>query len=463
MSRITREMRSGITSQSGISKMKTIKATLMILVLTLFSTAWGQSLPFITHSVGIGPAFEVFPSIAVPDKNGEVNLTFFSSQTNVLYSVLLKNGGMKKTKDGFLRLSYHLNGLYSYLTIVAATKSDPWDTSVATVVVLSPKISFDENAPLTFFVTPSSTYSGKAVKMKLYAILGPKFGKKEISFYRDDEKIFDEVLSPFVDSPKVVEYTFDEKVEKLENGYNTFKAQLELVSGEKITVKKTVNVITSSTPTIHDLKVFPNVTGTQMKVKVKFKVDSSVLMKNVWVNGIKGIQNGEEWQATLTYSNLHLNENPTLVLNVKMENVLGKTFNSTIFKPICLNVPKVDFVELINRNGAKIVCRSGETTIVREESLPISFKIVPHVVTKCGTPQVKILVDGKANTEITIDRYDVTHKIEVIAVNSMNPASSTSVPCSIIVKRPFPLLPFSWWAVIGILSAMIISLFLTLY
>ncbi|WP_156097096.1 hypothetical protein [Mesoaciditoga lauensis] len=469
MLRIMREMWSKINSKNGGDCKMSVKTTailVIMLIAMLFSTAWAQ--PWVTHSTGIGPAFKVSPAIAVPDENGNIKLLFSSDEKDIVYSVAWKGKKIEPIENSTLILTPDLKGMYEYLTVKATTKSDPWDTSVATVMVLSPKIVFDENAPLSVFAVPSSICSSNSSSgVRVYIVVNALLGKKELKLYEEGKNVFDVTLSPFTDSPQLFEYSF--KNSNLKSGTYTFEGQLTLVTGESMTSEKDIKVLSCSTPTIQ-AQISPEViSGGKQNFTVSLDVNNKVTkIKDVWVNGSKAVRKNEKWVSTFSYDfdNRKSGKYP-LELNVKVEDESGNTFNLTMTKEICVDAdsPTIDFVELIDGNGKVLKLSADKETSIGRWSweLPAMFKVKVGVISACETePAVKIALDGKTVSKdmISIDKYG-NHVLKVTVTDPINNLSSSySYKMNVVNNSP---VPTPWWPVIGIFVVMIIALFLTLY
>ncbi len=464
-----REIALETIAQNGLSKMfmKAKITTVVLLTLTLALTAWAQ--PWFTHSTGVGPAFEVAPAVVVPDNNGSIKLSFLSNEKDVIYSAILENNKVIPIKGETLKIKPTLNGMYTYLTIQAITKDDPWDTSVATVLVLSKKVHFDENAPISTFVIPNMVCSSQASDVKVYTVVNPVIGKESFALYENATPLMEKELSPFGEYPQVIEY--DLKTNGMKSGEYTFKSEITLVTGEKIAKTSTLTVLTCSQPVIN-AKVSPTVIGKksgEFKVSLNVKSTSGIPIEKVWVGEEEASLENSEWEATFDHTFYADQKSGTSLLEVpvKVEDKVGNVFNSEIEKKVCLDLgtPSFEAIKLVDNKGKIHDLLKKRFLSIESWKLPSSYKLEVVSTAACDrvSPNVEITVDGKKidSNVISIDSYG-KHTIKVVAVDPVNKLPTTWEG-ALEVRKPMLDLPLSWWAVIGIFTAMLISLLLTFY
>ncbi len=464
-----REIALETITRNGLSKMsmKAKITAVVLLTLTLTLTAWAQ--PWFTHSTGVGPVFEVTPAIVVPDNNGNVKLSFLSDEKDVIYSAILENNKVIPIKGETLKIKPTLNGMYTYLTIQAITKDDPWDTSVATVLVLSRKVHFDENAPISIFVIPNTACSSQASDVKVYTVVNPVIGKESFALYENATTLIEKELSPFDEYPQVMEYNL--KTNGMRSGEYTFKSEITLVTGEKIAKSATLTVLTCSQPVIN-AGISPNVIGKKsgkFKVSLNVKSTSGISIEKVWVGEAKASLKNGEWEATFDHTFYEAQKSGTSFLEVpvKVEDKVGNVFNSKIEKKVCLDLetPSFKSISLVDNKGKVHDFLKKSFLSIESWKIPSSYTLKVVSIAACNrvSPNVEIMVDGKKNDSnvISIDSYG-KHTIKVVAVDPVNKLSTTWEG-TLEVSKPMLDLPLSWWAVIGIFTAMLISLLLTFY
>ncbi|GEM_PF-1674228 len=450
MLRTKREILLEITSQIGLSKMANVKILLIaVLMLTLFSMAWAQ--PFVVRSVGLGPSFEVYPAIVILGRNGTFKLTFLSSEKNVVYDILRdgKTIFSNNTNKKSLALKISLkNAWYSYLTVRAKSKSDPWNTSVATILVLSPKINVDVNKEISIWAVPKSFSLISPSTGSVFVIVNSAFGRKSLTISLDKTILIDRELSPVSNSPKIFEVPFSTK--KLADGEHSLKAKMLLITGMKLTVAATI-VVYIAPPVVQSFEVSPKVVKPQkvtFTASVVIKDEAGV--KSVKINGVAADYRDGKWVALVPvdFSKVIVSEATNVNFTVKATNNFNKSAEKRFSRKISVRViPPVP--------------TNLHTTSVSYNSISIAWNASPgasdYKIYRSTNGQHFSRIAETSSTNYTDSSLNLstTYYYKVKAINAYGESGYSNVVKATTL--------WIWWWLIGIFASIMVLLLFTIY
>ncbi len=440
----------------GLSKMKALKMkkaflVVGVLLMLLFSAAWAQ--PFVVHSTGLGPSFEVYPAVVIQGKSG-FNITLKSSNTNVVYEYKFGKRIFFNQKSLVQNVSLR-DDSYSYITIKAKVKAknqcEPCNTSVATILLISPKIGVNVDKDISVWATPSAFDSSSQSTGTIFVLVNSYFGRKFLTVRVGKVTVMNASFSPFSDYPRMFKVPFNVKRLGV-GGKQPIQAVLTLSNGAKISA--TSSVVACSTPTVQSFSISPKIVAPEKDVmlKVLANVSDCVGIKRVSVNGIltKYTQNEYgEWvySATVPVNFSNVTTGATKVIfTIKVTDGLGRTY---------VKLENKEFgVKPRTPTDLHVISKGFNFITIGWNPSPGATKYEIYRSTNGKT----FRLITKTNETKYVDGNLIPSTVYYYKVKATNASGSSGF--SKVIKGPTLEI---WWSLIGIFGSILILLLLTLY
>ena len=426
-------------------KSKILLLTLTLLLL-LMGTAWGRSC---VRSVGSGPSFTVCPVVVIAGPNGHFHFNIISGNPNVEYEVLLN--GKKSVSRGRLKKfesELPFGKLYSYLVIKSVGQ---WESSSATILVLSPKLK-KINADKEIFISTIPQVFGYELTESgtLFTVLNAGFGGKSLKVSLDNTTLMATNLSPISNSPQLFETHFNTK--KLTNGKHSLKAQLLLITGEKLFATATITVQKYiPRPVVKSLEVSPKeVSPQKITLTVSAVIKDKTGIKSVEINGVAADAKKGKWVALVPvdFSKVKTCASTNVKFTVKATNNFNESTESSSTVKI-----SVKFIPSVPTNLHKTSVTANSISISWNASREASYYKIYRSTDGLNFSQIATTTSTSySDKELS---PSTTYYYKVTSVNDCGESDFSNV-ISVVT-------PFIWWWLIGIFTSFIALLLLTIY
>ncbi len=433
--------------------------TIFVVFFTAFMlalSAWAQG---VVYSSGVGPRFSVSPAIVVPDSNGNVMLNIQSKTENMQYTVSLE--GKKVFEGRYLDLPVRFSGMYEYLRINGWKKGDMWETSAATVLVLSPIFKKVEDLVSLYVINTSSS------ETNMYVVVEPLFGKKELKLYLDGHLLMYRELSASDDSPVIFEKSVASTL--LHDGTHMLTAELTTIYGVTKTRKYEFLLERKFTPVIEKFRITRDVfPPKKVEANISLRATNVVKLTKVWINGTPASFKDGAWHAKIDYDFLNApNGKKDLPFVVKFEDKAGNVTSMSLATTVYIDAKKPTF-KLLLKSGNKSLSpnEKGEITVF-SWALPISYTLEFEPLESSKVPlNFEVSLDGKKmgvfeeneKVHVSLKEYG-QHVISVKAIDTINGFTSYQ-KMEITIKAPS--LP-SWGFIALVMASIVALLLLTFY
>ncbi len=456
MLQICVETRLGTMKSKGFSSnMKRIVGVFLVVSMLVLS-AWAQG---VVYSSGVGPRFSVSPAIVVPDSNGNVMLNIQSKTENMQYTVSLE--GKKVFEGQYLNLSAHLSGMYEYLQVKGWEKGNKWETSTATILVLSP--AFKVGNLLSLYATQTSSS-----ETNMYVVIGPCFGRKELKLYLDGHILMDQELSASDDSPLIFEKSVAPV--SLQDGTHILMAKLTTIYGITKVQRYEFFLEKKFTPIIESFEITPNVfPPKRVKMNISLHATNVVKLTKVWINDTPASLKNGMWQTEIDYDFLKAQSGKkNLPFVIKFEDEAGNVTSISVATTVYIDNEKPNFKLLLKSGNQSLSSNEENGTItIFSWSLPTVYTLEFRTLGSSQVPvEFDVSVDGKnigvfrgdEKAHVTLKSYG-RHVIHVRATDLINGLTTTK-DIELTLKAPsFP----SWGFIALVMASIVALLLLTFY
>ncbi len=421
-----------------------------LLVAVLFTPVWAQGV----YSNGLGPRFSVSPAITMVSSNGMVTLYATCAVKNMVYAVVSSNN--EEIFEGrYLNFPLKLTGIYEYVRVKGWEKGDRWESSVATVLVLSKVFKVERPLSVKVFNDKNAV---------LYTVLSPLFGRKKLDVYVDGELVMERKLSPYDDSPLI----FEKTLSSLNKGKHMVSVKLTTISGIVESRESEFYMERNFVPKIENFKMEKSIFSPgKAEVNVSLRVTNPVKIVQVWINGEEAHLKNGIWQSQFVYDFSKMpNGKNKLPFTVKLRDEADNTTSLTVATTVYVN-REHPVLNLVLKSGKQIIPLGEAQNVLRTSTLPISYVLEAHASNSFKTPvRLEIFVDGKSvgvfqndcKTSISFTKYG-QHTIQVKAIDEMNGLSTTKKVTLSIEAFFIP----RWTFISLIIASLMVLLLLTFY